>query len=166
MEFIKEIKIAVTALIGLLSGIWGWMGWLTVGWIGCMMLDYITGSAAAGKSGSWSSAKAREGIWHKIGMVVVVIVAAASDLLISVILSHLPIVQLPIEYSGLICPVVLVWYIITELGSMIENAVKMGAPVPTWLVKMLDISQHVVDAAGDSIMEHIEPENKATNGKE
>ena len=26
MEFIKEIKIAVTALIGLLSGIWGWMG--------------------------------------------------------------------------------------------------------------------------------------------
>ena len=34
-------------------------------------------------------------------------------------------------------PVVLVWYIFTELGSIAENAAAMGAPVPGWLVRIL-----------------------------
>ena len=71
---IVSIKAAVAAVTGALTGLWGWMGWLVVGWIICMVLDYITGSAAAAKGGAWSSAKAREGIWHKAGMIVVVVV--------------------------------------------------------------------------------------------
>ena len=74
-EYIKNIKAAFAAAVGLLTGLWGWLGWLVVGWIGCKILDYITGSAAAGKAGNWTSAQAREGIWHKAGMIVVVIVA-------------------------------------------------------------------------------------------
>ena len=81
-DHINGIKMAVAAIAGALTGLWGWMGWLVVGWIICMVLDYITGSAAAAKGGAWSSAKAREGIWHKTGMIVVVIVAAGADLLL------------------------------------------------------------------------------------
>ena len=150
-EYIKSIKAAVAAVIGLLTGLWGWFGWLVVGWLGCMVLDYITGSAAAGKAGEWSSAKAREGIWHKAGMIVVVIVAGGADMLICIILQYLPILQLPIQYPGLVCPVVLVWYIITELGSMAENAVAMGAPVPSWFVKFLAAGRGAVDKAGESL---------------
>ena len=150
-EYIKQIKVTIVSAVGILTGLWGWMGWLVVGWIGCMILDYITGSAAAGKAGEWSSAKAREGIWHKAGMIVVVIVAAGADLLICIVLEHLPLAQMPIKYSGLICPVVLVWYIITELGSMAENAVAMGAPVPGWLVKFLAAGRSAVDKAGESL---------------
>lgn len=148
---IHQLKAAIAGLLGLLTGLWGWFGWLVVGWIGCMALDYATGSMAAAKEGEWSSAKAREGIWHKCGMIVVVLVAAGADMLLSLVLANLPLVELPIQYAGLVCPVVLVWYIVTELGSMAENAVAMGAPVPKWLVKLLAMSKGLVDQAGEEL---------------
>ena len=151
MENIDVWKASVIAVIGALTGLWGWFGWLVIGWVVCMVVDYITGSAAAAKQGQWSSSMAREGIWHKAGMIVVVIVAAGADLLISLVLAHIPAVQLPFTYSGLICPIVLVWYGVTELGSITENAVAMGAPVPGWLTKLLQVSKDAIDNAGDQM---------------
>ena len=148
---INQIKAAVLTALGLLTGLWGWLGWLVVGWIGGMALDYLTGSMAAAKAGQWSSARAREGIWHKCGMIVVVVVSAGADMLISLVLDNLPVLALPIQYPGLVCPVVLVWYIVTELGSMAENAADMGAPVPQWLVKLLAAGKNAVDSAGEQI---------------
>ena len=148
---INQIKAAVAAALGLLTGLWGWLGWLVVGWIGAMVLDYITGSMAAAKQGQWSSAKAREGIWHKCGMIVVVLVAAGADLLLATVLANLPLVDLPVQYTGLVCPVVLVWYIVTELGSMAENAAVMGAPVPPWLLKLLALGKSAAEGAGDKL---------------
>ena len=49
-EKIDGLKMAVAACVGLLTGLWGWMGWLAVGWIVCMGLDYLTGSMAAANS--------------------------------------------------------------------------------------------------------------------
>lgn len=148
---INQMKAAVAAALGVLTGLWGWLGWLAVGWIVSMALDYVTGSMAAAKVGQWSSAKAREGIWHKCGMIVVVLVAAGADLLICLVLENLPLVALPFEYAGLVCPVVLVWYIVTELGSMAENAADMGAPVPKWLTKLLAAGKNAVDSAGEQL---------------
>lgn len=147
---VPRIKAAVTTSLGLLTAFWGWFGWLAAGWITAMALDYITGSMAAAKKGVWSSASAREGIWHKAGMIVVVVVAAGADLLIATVLEHLPLLYLPVEYNGLLCPVVLVWYIVTELGSMAENAAAMGGPVPEWLLRYLLVSKKAIDNAGDA----------------
>lgn len=152
MENINAWKAAVTAVLGALTALWGWFGWLVLGWVGLMVLDYITGSAAAAKDGQWSSKEARAGIWHKAGMVVVVVVAAGADMLIALVLVNLPVIQLPVAYRGLICPMVLVWYCITELGSIAENAVTMGAKVPGWLTKLLKASQTAVDAAGNKVV--------------
>lgn len=149
MDKLNDIKVWVSALVGALTGLWGWMGWLVVGWIICMALDYITGSMAAAKEGDWSSDVAKDGIWHKAGAVFVVLVATGADLLVSTVLENLPVIQLPFSYPGLICPVVLVWYIITELGSITENAVAMGATVPEWLTKLLAIGKEAADKAGD-----------------
>jgi len=141
MELINKLKAFTAALVGALTALWGWLGWLVAGWLICMALDYLTGSAVACKNGLWSSAKAREGIWHKCGMIVAVLVAAGADLLILTVLNNLPLIELPFDYAGLICPVVLVWYIVTELGSIAENGVAMGAPVPRWLTKLLEIGK-------------------------
>lgn len=148
---VTELKAAFAAAVGLLTGLWGWMGWLVVGWVACMILDYVSGSAAACHEGDWSSARARDGIWHKAGMIVVVLVSAGADLLISLVLAKLPVLELPVAYPGLVCPVVLVWYIITELGSITENAAAMGAPVPKWLGKLLAAGKKAVDQTGDEL---------------
>ena len=151
MDNVETWKVAVIAVIGSLTGLWGWFGWLVIGWVLCMVADYVTGSAAAAKRGEWASAQAREGIWHKCGMIVVVIVAAGADLLISLVIVNIPAIQLPFDYNGMVCPIVLVWYVVTELGSIMENAVAMGAPVPEWLTKLLQISRSVIESAGDQI---------------
>ena len=41
------------------------------------------------------------------------------------------------DFEGVVLPVVLVWYIFTELGSIAENGAAMGAPVPSWLLSLL-----------------------------
>ena len=146
MNQFTEIKAGVAAMVGALSMIWGWLGWLVVGWVVCMAIDYISGSAAAAKAGEWSSAKARDGIWHKAGMIVVVIVAALCDMVVGIMVGNLP-VNLPFTYETLILPIVLIWYIFTELGSIAENAVKMGAPVPSALVQLLKAGKRAAEAA-------------------
>ena len=64
-------------------------------------------------------------------------------------LGHLPGVVLPFEYTTLLCPLVVVWYTLTELGSIVENAVSLGAPVPQWLQKMLSAAKDAVDKLGE-----------------
>ena len=129
------IKAAVTALCAAFSAAFGWLGWLVLAWAVCMVIDWISGSAAAASKGEWSSAVARAGIWHKAGMVVVVLVCALTDAVLAVAVANLP--GLGFEVNGVVLPVVLVWYIFTELGSIAENAAAMGAPVPGWLVRLL-----------------------------
>ena len=88
----------------------------------------------------------------------VVIVAAGADLLIALVLERLPGAAFPFEYGSLICPVVLVWYVLSELGSIIENAVDMGAPVPVWLTRLLLVSRQAIDRAGEELTEGGEDE--------
>ena len=34
---------------------------------------------------------------------------------------------------------------------MAENAAEMGAPVPSWLLSLLEVAQNAVDNAGDNL---------------
>lgn len=153
MEFdwMLAVKAAITAALGAFSAFWGWLGWLIAAWVVLMALDYITGTAAAMKNGEWASQTAREGIWHKAGEVVVVIIAAFADFLLSIVMEQLPMVEITLPEIGLLLPLVLVWYAITELGSIAENAQRMGAPIPAWLVKLMANGKDAVDAAGDKL---------------
>lgn len=145
-------KAAISALVAALTAFWGWFGWLAAGWIFLMALDYITGTAAACKAGQWSSKAARDGIWHKCGEIVVVLVAGLADLLLGLLLDNMPAVPLPTQVRGIVCVLVLAWYILTELGSIAENAVRLGANVPAWLSRWLNTGKSVVDAAGEQII--------------
>ena len=147
MEHVNTFKAALAALCAALTALWGWFGWVVVAWIGCMLIDYATGSAAALRAGEWSSKSARDGIWHKLGSVVAVIMAAILDVVIGHLLANLPGVQLPFAYTVLLCPLVVIWYILTEAGSIIENAGALGAPVPGWLKKVIASLQDKVNEA-------------------
>ena len=149
MEQINGFKAALAALCAALTALWGWFGWVVVAWIGFMLIDYATGSAAALRAGEWSSKAARDGLWHKLGAVVAVLVAAILDGVIRLVLEHVPALELPFEYTVFVSVLVLVWYILTELGSIIENAGALGAPIPAWLAKMIAALGSSVDKAGE-----------------
>ena len=53
------------------------------------------------------------------------------------------------QYTVLVLPVVLVWYIFTELGSIAENAADMGAPVPPGLLNLLAAGKRAAEQAAD-----------------
>lgn len=154
-ENMLTVKTTIAAILTALGAFLGWKGVMLFAWVGVMALDYLSGTAAAALSGQWSSAVAREGIKHKGGMILVVAVAAIADAVMVIIVSYVPI---GLQYPGIIFPMVLAWYIITELGSILENAVKMGAPVPGWLVKILKASADLMEMAGDHAAETVAPE--------
>lgn len=134
---VKAFKAALTAALGVLTALWGWFGWLLVAWIGAMALDVATGMAAALRAGQWSSRVARDGLWHKAGCVSAVTAAGVLDLVAGLLLRSLPAGSLPFSYTVLLCPLAVVWYLLTEMGSILENAGAMGAPIPGWLRKAI-----------------------------
>lgn len=146
-ENLVTIKTAIVAGCTAMGAFLGWKGVMLIAWVAVMALDYLSGTMAACKAGEWCSSTARQGLWHKGGMILVVVVSAIADAVMVVIVEYVPI---GIQWPGIILPLVLAWYIITELGSILENAVKMGANVPAWLVKLLKASAKIVEAAGDS----------------
>lgn len=143
------VKAAITAFFSGLGAFLGWKGVMFIVWFIAMALDYISGSAAAAKNGEWSSTVARQGLWHKGGMILVVVVAAIADALFTFFLPNIPLIAVTVRNPGLLFPLVLTWYIITEAGSVLENAVKMGAKVPGWLRKVLKLGEEAIDKAGD-----------------
>ena len=144
------VKLALTGIIAAGSAAWGWLGWLIILWCACMALDYITGSLAAMKKGKWSSDAAREGLWHKGGMIFTVLGAALTDAALTLILRS-GVVQFPFDGSVLVTVIVLAWYTLTELGSMLENAAKLTDNVPPWLLKFLKVAKKTVDDAGEAL---------------
>lgn len=143
-EKATEIKAVFAAVIAFLTALWGWTGWAILIWVLCFLLDYISGTAAARKSGEWSSAVTREGVWHKLGEIFAVLVAALCDIALKVIVSGAGL-DIGIDIGPLVTPIVLLWYIITELGSVAENAEKMGAPVPKWIKRSLKQYRDKID---------------------
>lgn len=146
-EKLTAIKATMAAAITALAAFLGWKGIMAIVWVVCMALDYLSGSAAACKGGEWSSAKAREGIWHKAAMILVVLVSGLADIIMATICEN---IRIGFVWPGLVLPLVLAWYIITELGSILENAVHLGAKVPAWLVKLMKAGLKAVDKAGES----------------
>ena len=132
-EKATEIKAAITAVIAFLTTLWGGLGWLVLVWIACILADYVSGSMAAKRENNWSSAIARDGLWHKAGEIFAVLAAALCDIALKVIIDSTGITMpFHIEVDALITPVVLIWYILTEIGSILENSGRLGGPVPHW----------------------------------
>lgn len=152
------LKASITAAVAAITAVFGWMGWLVLFWIGLMLGDWITGSLASARNGNWNSARARSGIWHKGGMIVIVGVAAGADFLIGIVVNHIPGIGLPFAYSVALCPLALVWYCVTEMGSITENAGAMGAPIPGFLTKALKLLNATFEKKADESTS--EPDNE------
>ena len=136
-------KAALAATMTTVLSCLGYKGILGLIWLLAMALDYISGTAAAMKEGAWQSSMARAGLFHKAGMMLSVAVAGVGDLAMTMVLGNIPLINM--RWPGALLPLVLSWYILTELGSVLENAIKLGAPVPKWLMTILKTGREAVD---------------------
>lgn len=144
-----EIRAAITALIAFGTALFGWVGWVIIIWLIAMVLDYLTGTLAAVSAGMWSSSVARKGLWHKLGSIAAVLVAALCDIALGVVTEQFGDGLLPFDYGCVITPVVALWYVFTELGSIMENADKLGAPLPKFLIRIIENARTATEKKGE-----------------
>ena len=141
-------KAAVAAFLGILGDLLGWKGVMLLILALLMALDYLSGTLAARKNGEWSSQVARQGLFHKGGVIIVVLVALLFDLATMFLIPVIPLFG-GFTNPGLFLPLVFAWFIITEIGSILENADKMGAPVPRWFRRAISKAGKAVEKAGE-----------------
>ena len=78
-----------------------------------------------------------------------VLVSMAADFIMVLVAGNLP-GEIMLSWPVVIFPMVTMWYILTETGSIIENAVSMGAKVPQWLPRLLNATVEAIDHAVDT----------------
>ena len=119
-----------------------------------MVLDYITGMLASKREAlehpddpayGWSSRRGAEGIIKKVGYLCIIAAAMIVDYIILSVAVQAGIEVALKAFFGLL---VAVWYILNELLSIIENAGRMGAPVPDWLAKYVAVLKNKIDEQG------------------
>ena len=151
-----DLKAGFSVLCGAFGIAFGWMGWLIVAWTAFMCMDWMSGSIAAKVTGTWKSEVARAGIWHKVGMVFVVAVAAITDSVLCQCIGHVP--GVTAEIGNILLPMILIWYIFTEAGSIMENAKKIGAPIPAPIIDFLTTGRDLVTKNWDKFGEKFKNE--------
>lgn len=108
-----------------------------------MIIDYISGMLASKKEAlenpgnneyGWNSKKGIIGIYKKVGYMFTIMVAICADYIIYRFSN-----EIGIDYTQkvLFGMIVLVWLVINELLSILENVGRMGVKLPQFLVNVL-----------------------------
>lgn len=149
-----SIQVFATGLVTWLSEKLGVTFYL-LGLLLCLMvIDYLSGMSASAvealdhpddKSYGWSSRKGAKGIAKKVAYLFVIAVAMGIDYTI-IQTSDVLGVTLPNTMLSLL---VTVWYLLNEALSITENAGRMGAPVPEWLMKYIAALKNKIDSKNE-----------------
>ncbi|MER1249746.1 phage holin family protein [Bacillus sp. C10(2022)] len=126
-QFYKGVIAVAGGIVGFLFG--GWSVLLTILSV-LVIIDYVSGLAAAGINGEMKSKIGYIGIARKVFVFVIVGVAHMIDLLL---------IESGIEMGFLVMTVTIAFYCINELISITENAGKMGVYVPEPITKAIEI---------------------------
>lgn len=145
----------LTAAVAFLSGKLGTLFSVLCILLGVMVLDYLSGMAASKVEAidhpgdnhyGWSSKKGAKGILKKVGYLCVVSVAVVIDYIMTKTSGTL---GFAMPAKTLFSLLVAVWYLLNELLSIIENAGRMGAPIPEWLTKYIAVLKDKIDNHDD-----------------
>lgn len=107
-----------------------------------MLVDYCSGLAKAWMTGEVSSRIGIRGIIKKIGYLVVVAIGMIVDWLIKYGVSAL---GTDFEIHFVFALPVIIWLIINECISILENVSSCGAPIPKFLLKAIGVLKDKVE---------------------
>lgn len=137
------LKTLFTGLCTLLANQYGVIGPAMILFTFLMAIDYISGMLAAkaealthpgNKRYGWSSKKGLIGIYKKIGYILTILVALCTDYVIFSLLEKIGVRYNNTTLFGLLT---LIWFIINELISILENAGRMGVKLPSFIINVL-----------------------------
>ena len=112
-----------------------------------MIIDYVTGMAAAWHNKKLSSKKGLSGIIKKISYLALVCVGMGVDW---VIYYGIKSVGVDMGYTFFFGVLVAVWLIINELISILENLESIGVPMPVFLIKIVKRLKIAAETVGES----------------
>lgn len=164
MENMKVLKMVTGCVAGAVAWVSARLGILfpvlTVLLV-MMVADYLSGMAASKYEAidhpgdanyGWNSRKGAKGIIKKVGYLCVIAVAMVADFIILRVAAEAGLQVGAKAFFGLL---VAVWYLLNELLSIIENAGRMGAPVPEWLARYIAVLKNKIDAEEGDTYENI-----------
>lgn len=96
-----------------------------------VIFDVVTGCAKAWKSGKLKSRTLRNGLFGSIGEMLALLLCIFIGIIIPI--------------SGHIVFIILVFMILKEFTSIIENLVELGAKLPNWLIRGLQVQTDKLD---------------------
>ena len=135
MKIVNGIKDLIIAFVGALSGFLGILYVPVMLLLGCNIVDYITGLCATKKRGvKLSSYRSIAGIFKKVGMWLLVIVAWILD---EVIEYSTESIGLHFHIMFLASCIVAVWLVFNEIISILENLTDIGVPIPAFLMPLV-----------------------------
>lgn len=146
-----SIQLLATGVVAYLSHKLGVTFYLLGLLLVLMVIDYVSGMAASAveaidhpddKRYGWSSKKGAKGIAKKVAYLCVIAVSMVIDYIV-IRTSDVLGVALPNTMLSLL---VSVWYLLNEALSIIENAGRIGAPVPNWLMKYIAALKNKIDS--------------------
>lgn len=112
-----------------------------------MAIDYITGMISAWHLSKLSSQKGLFGIVKKICYLFAIAAAMGIDWLIY---SGMGQIGIRLNYTVFFGVLVTIWFIINEIISILENLVKIGIPLPKFLVSVIkhlkDTTEHTFES--------------------
>lgn len=119
---------------GLTSFLFGGWSSLLSALVLFVVIDYVTGMLAAGKEGKLSSQVGRWGIVRKVAIFLVVAVAYHVDRVLG--------------DGTVIRDAVICFYLANELLSILENAGRLGLPVPSFIRQAAEVLREKANGAG------------------
>ncbi|MEY8459024.1 phage holin family protein [Lactococcus ileimucosae] len=126
---VTGFKIVCSTVGGFIGSIFGELDGVLYALLIFLVIDYITGVMAAVVEKKLSSSIGFKGIFKKIVLVFLVSVAHIIDTNI-------------LKYGGVIRTTVIFFYLSNEGLSILENAVRIGLPIPE---KLKELLKHIKD---------------------
>lgn len=123
-------KLSIATFLGILSAYLGIAAIPLILLLILMVIDYATGIIVAWIKGTLSSRKSILGILKKVGYLAVIVVGIVCDLLIEYAFAA---IGLKINISYTVGLVIMIWLILNECISILENLSAVGVPFPGFL---------------------------------
>lgn len=135
---------AAAFVLSLLGALAPWVAVILV----AMVLDYITGMSAAWVAGELSSRIGIRGIVKKLGYLVIIAVGMIADWAIQTGGQY---IGFQVKMQGFFALLIIIWLLVNELLSILENLGKLGVPYPEWFVKLLTHLKETAEREGEAL---------------